>query len=142
MHSSKRPDLLPDALRLVKTWLPVALIRQMDEAILASGGGYEGRDDFIREALADRVAEDRMRPLRGPAPVILLPTEGSKKPEASRGTSKPRNASREALFGPLPSEIVPTLPTHSIAGPLYGLHNRDYPTLWAALSLIEIVAAE
>lgn len=142
MRPSKRPDPSPDAARLVKTWLPAALVREMDQTILASGGAYNGRDDFIREAIADRVAEERMRPVRGPAPVILLPTAEHQRVQPAGRSKKPQAAQDQEVFGPVPTQGVPTLPPHSISGPLYGLHNRDYPTLWAALSLIAMVADE
>ena len=133
---------MPETPRLVKTWLPPALVREMDQAILGSGGAYDGRDDFIREAIADRVAEERMRPVTGPAPVILLPTVDKQPLETGRITKKGRTTPDQELFGPVPALDAPMLSSQSMTGTLYGLHNRDYPTLWAALSLIEMAAME
>src|SRR6058998_1513197 len=44
--------------RLVKTWLPVDLVRQMDVAIVRSSGSYLDRAEFIAEAIRDRLAEE------------------------------------------------------------------------------------
>jgi hypothetical protein len=130
----------PEAVRLVKTWLPAEVVRQMDEVILASGGAYNGRDDFIREAIADRIADERMRPAGGPAPVLLL--RGGAK-EAKEGAEVDEDAIEQPGhvwspdLGPGQfSKHVPTLPAHPARGALYGLHNRDYPTLWATHSLL------
>lgn len=127
---SRKTLAQPDSLRLVKTLLPVALVREMDQAILASGGAYAGRDEFITEAIRDRMAEDRVRPQgAGLAPVVML--------EEIRGTAQPAPATAFAA----PPEGVATLPKAVVSEDLYGLHNRDYPTLWAAASLALIVGA-
>jgi len=125
-------------LRLVKTWLPTSLVREMDETILASGGAYNGRDDFIREAITDRIAEERLRPAAGgPAAVILRQASAkSNEPPTSGGNGTVR--SQPAMISGLITRFgdhVPTLPPHTVGGILYGIHNRDYPTLWAAHSL-------
>lgn len=120
----------PEALRLVKTLLPVVLVREMDQTILASGGTYAGRDEFIAEAIRDRIAEDRARSAEGgPAPVIVL--------EEVRALSE----SPSVTAFPAPPANVPTLPKVEVSEELYGLHNRDYPTLWAAASLAAMVGA-
>lgn len=129
------------ALRLVKIWLPAQLVREMDESILATGGAYDGRDDFIREAVADRIADERMRPAGGPAPLVLLPRRDvrglEKIPRPERAIEHPSSALLGEVAGRLP-ERVSTLPAHRVGRTLYGLHNRDYPTLWAALSLLKM----
>lgn len=131
----------PSAPRLVKTWLPSSLVREMDRTILASGGSYDGRDDFIREAITDRLADERMRPDTGPAAVVLLPfgDDGERSSPPSERIA-PESGGQE-LFGPIPAGSLSTLPPSPGADSLYGLHNRDYPTLWVAFSLIKMVAS-
>src|SRR3989442_14040841 len=72
MGTVNRPRNTSQAIRLVKTWLPVQLVQELDEAVVASSGAYSGRDDFIREAIADRIAEDRMRPNGDAGPLVGL----------------------------------------------------------------------
>lgn len=118
------------ALRLLKTILPVALVREMDQAILATGGTYVGRDEFIAEAIRDRITEDRARSGGGgPAPVVVL-----EEVRAMAQTPPP------TAFAPPPKDVA-TLPAVEVSEELYGLHNRDYPTLWAAASLASMVGA-
>lgn len=119
------------ALRLVKTWLPTSLVREMDETILASGA-YNGRDDFIREAIGDRISEHRARAADGPPSLILL--GGTLK--TKKTLSEPRTPSPERADAVPPDTLVPTLPAHRVGGILFGLHNRDYPTLWATHRLL------
>ena len=132
MPKTKRAPA-PAATRLVKTWLPTTLVREMDETILKSGA-YNGRDDFIREAVSDRIAEERMRPLTGPTPLILLGSvvKTKRKTESAAATEKTaRPITHEA--GDIAAR---TLAAHDIKGALYGLHNRDYPTIWATHRLL------
>lgn len=120
----------PEVLRLVKTLQPVSLVREMDQTILASGGAYTGRDDFIAEAIRDRIAEEHGREAGGgPAPIVVL--------EDLRSISELVTATSFES----PPEGVPTLPRVEVTEGLYGLHNRDYPTLWAAASLASMVGA-
>jgi hypothetical protein len=124
----------PASARLVKTWLPSTLVREMDETILKSDA-YNGRDDFIREAISDRIAEERMRPLNGPTPVILLGSAVKVKRKAEAEAPAPNVA--PPVVHPATYLAARTLPAHrDLKGLLYGLHNRDYPTLWALHRLL------
>lgn len=123
----------PSTARLVKTWLPATLVRDMDETILKSGA-YNGRDDFIREAIADRIGEERMKPVDGATPLILLGSTVKTRRKSESITSV--EVAAAALLEPTGDIAARTLPGHDIKGVLYGLHNRDYPTLWAAHRLL------
>jgi hypothetical protein len=105
--------------RLVKTWLPVDLVRQMDVAIVRSGGGYLDRAEFIAEAVRDRLAEDEAadwQVTQAPVPVPPpIPTAG---------------AGGESSFADW-LDAAPTLPAADGPSENFGLHNRDLPTLWA-----------
>src|SRR5438128_9916510 len=60
--------------RLVKTWLPVDVVRRMDVAIVRSSGGYLDRAEFIAEAIRDRLAEEEAAASQASqAPVAATP---------------------------------------------------------------------
>src|SRR5712691_4804902 len=94
-HASKPSE----AVRLVKTWLPASLVREMDQTILGSNGAYEGRDDFIRESISDRVADERSRPDRTSASVIRLHSSENRGGKAS--SEKPRGMESPGSLKPV-----------------------------------------
>jgi hypothetical protein len=105
--------------RLVKTWLPVDLVRQMDVAIVRSGGGYLDRAEFIAEAVRDRLAEEEAAAWQvtdAPAPVP---------PPIPTGDAEADFSFADWL------DVAPTLPPADGPSENFGLHNRDLPTLWA-----------
>ncbi len=143
MPKARRSAAPNQVLRLVKTWLPASLVKEMDGTILKSGGAYNGRDDFIREAIADRIADERVRPAGGPAPVLLLRSSAKSDERVLPNRGGTLDAERPIAIESITSFSgrVPVLPPHSAGGMLYGLHNRDYPTLWAAHSLISMATS-
>lgn len=136
MGKPRRAPRPSEAIRLVKTWLPATLVREMDQTILASNGSYNGRDDFIKEAISDRLAEERSRPDRAPASVVRL--HATSKRTDKRAAEKGQVVGGSQLLEPQSwsGKPVPTLAPQQVGGILYGLHNRDYPTLWAVRSLL------
>jgi hypothetical protein len=115
--------------RLVKLFLPVETVRRMDAAILRSAGAYFDRAEFVTEALIDRLAEEG----HGAVEQLPLPQERTTQLAA---VADPADLAPDVpevgMFGDwLSSRSVPTLPT--LPGPEanFGLHNRDYPTIWA-----------
>lgn len=128
------PDAASDteARRLVKTWLPPDVVAEMDD-IIRSSRAYNGRDDFICEALADRIAEERQhRQTLLPRPAVVSSASRS----AEQGL-----APAGATLGLWPSQTAATASPLKGLGALGGLHNRDYPTLWAADLLASLSAA-
>lgn len=117
--------------RLVKLYLPVETVRRMDAAILRSGGAYFDRAEFVNEALIDRLAEEGHSaveqfplPHMRPAQLAAVP-----EPAVEFADDVPEMV---GMFGDWLSKApIPTLP--ATAGPEtnFGLHNRDYPTIWA-----------
>lgn len=131
--------------RIVRVPLSVNLIRRIDRIILAGKGGYQSRTELIREALEAYLLELMHEP--APEEPLLAPT---------------RKATRN---GPLAEEAVPKvhadlhlagrgLDTTVLRAPsrgvvlrdgmaevadhlMFGLHNRDYPSIWAARHLAE-----
>src|SRR6266540_1046070 len=105
--------------RLVKTWLPVDLVRQMDVAIVRSRGGYLDRAEFIAEAIRDRLAEEEAVEYQATqAPAVVPPS---------------RPILEEEVEGSFADWLESALTLPAAEGPSenFGLHNRDLPTLWA-----------
>lgn len=118
--------------RLVKLYLPVETVRRMDAAILRSEGAYFDRAEFVNEALIDRLAEES----HGTVEPVPLPPERRPTPLAAVPEPKvafaPDIAASAGLIGEgLASVAVPTLPPAAGSEANFGLHNRDYPTIWA-----------
>lgn len=116
--------------RLVKLYLPVETVRKMDAAILRSGGAYFDRAEFVNEALLDRLAEESH------GRVESLPLELKPRPLTAVAESNvefaPEIVESIGLFGDwLSNGPVPTLPPAPGPEANFGLHNRDYPTIWA-----------
>jgi len=138
-----------DNTRVTRILLPIDLIRQMDEAIIVGTGGYMTRTELIVDAIRERLLElghEVAPPLETPSPREEGRPSGESDPLR---TAFPAAASIDEV-GP-PKKPIPTqsnpmvLPgvdsTTTIApdedisrpqgAPLFGLHNRDYPSLWA-----------
>jgi hypothetical protein len=116
-----------DARRLVKLWLPASLLAAMDE-VIRSTRAYNGREDFVAEAISDRIADERARPNTISPPSLEI-------------GERPNEVDRGLVLALWESASVVTAPGFRIKEPMLGLHNRDYPTLWAADLLANIVAA-
>lgn len=125
--------------------LPVGLIRQIDDLIYRRVGGFETRSQFIADAvealaleLTYPAAEESVEPLRSPQPTAASPTILSPHLIAAPAETALRFTSHDvfvAASGPTASD--PTIVKNE---PLFGLHNRDYPSLWAATILGEVAA--
>ncbi|MDP8942802.1 MAG: hypothetical protein M3N16_01570 [Actinomycetota bacterium] len=126
-------ELERTARRLLKTWQAADLVRRMDELIIASHGAYADRAEFLAEALRDRIEaeEERIREQGGDGgdPVVAVElTEEEAEVAATLSQAPPPTVE----FGDWLDGTVPTLPLTMGPGTNFGLHNRDYPTLWAA----------
>jgi hypothetical protein len=145
--------------RVVRVLLPVDLIRRMDEALQNRLGGFSLRTELIREALDAYLLElthqvaDEFRPERqlrlqsalddvsqttlswrslpeAVSDTFVAPVQTVEPGEASPAVSAVEHlalrASRRDRV-PFTGEAFVDLDE-----PLFGLHNRDYPSLWAA----------
>lgn len=133
MHPVRQQELVRDSRRLLKVWQDADLVRRMDTVIIASRGGYADRSEFIAEALNDRIdAEEEMRGLTATPDV-----------EAEADALRPDRPADDAQhrFGDWLGTTVPTLPATSGPPTNFGLHNRDFPTVWAADRLGRLTAA-
>jgi hypothetical protein len=148
--------------RIVKIPLPLGLIRQIDEAIVSGVGGYSTRTEFFREAAEGLLVELRYEPApaepvsnRGSeAPAWAPSADGSHEPprtvgsiststpvEAAQGVSQIDHLQTTKLH--LLTEGEPlTMGTANVdREPLFGMHNRDFPSIWVAFRLAEKAAA-
>jgi len=134
--------------RIIRIPLSVALIREMDAVIIQGIGGYATRSEFIVDAIQERVLD------------LTVPREEDAGPPPGYGTGKAlrqrRNAaelsdgvelaslvSKTALSPPPQGPTVEASEEFSRpeGRPLFGLHNRDYPSLWALSRLADLTTA-
>ena len=132
--------------------LPVPLIREMDAVIIDGVGGYETRAEFIVDAIQERILELTIEEVEdaGPPPVPQRGTTGEPRPPGTMASRKPPSdpgtpamgmtglASREAGFSISPTDDL----SRPEGEALFGLHNRDYPSLWALSRLSEMADEE
>jgi hypothetical protein len=125
--------------------MPVALIREMDTALAAGAGGYTTREEFIGDAVRDRLLELQYDPAPpGPGEGVLTPivsaaaTDG---PEEAvvRSTPPPFDMDETVLRAPRAGCVLEGEASVKDAA-LLGLHNRDYTSLWALSQLADLVA--
>jgi hypothetical protein len=137
--------------RVVKIPLPISLIRDIDEAIVAGLGGYSTRTEFFRDAAEGLLFELKYEPAPAEPPAAsaraVSPAQASKQqPAADRLTSEHDVQESEATAVSVGLEsTVLRLTARGAAMEdgeaevsnqiLFGLHNRDYPSLWVAHQL-------
>lgn len=142
--------------RLVKVPLPLDLIRRIDGALAQEKGGYTTRQEFFREAAEGLLLELSYAPApeepAAPAHQKDVSDEPSATPPSSesapRGTI-PVHASTAPTVA-VPLELEATVlrlsgPQNAFTGgeveldggTLFGMHNRDYPSIWAAYRLAD-----
>jgi Arc/MetJ-type ribon-helix-helix transcriptional regulator len=120
------------AKRLVKTYLPVELVRSMDALILASNGAYDDRSEFVAEAIADRLAEETYGNGHVSAGVVEEPMVVKVAPESNGDVPIDEEAVSfgDWLDGWSAINDKTVLPAAEGPSANFGLHNRDLPTLW------------
>lgn len=135
--------------RIMRIPIPVPLIREMDSVILKGIGGYSTRAEFIVDAIQERILElsaggsdDAGPPHVAPIESITTTRGGLSEravPAAPDPTRPPTSATMPmtALAVPEAGFVVAEDADLSRAEgrPLFGLHNRDYPSLWALAKL-------
>ena len=134
--------------RVMRISLPVPLIRAMDGVILQGLGGYATRNEFIVDAIQERVleltvpdVEDANWPLETPSTGPEGPLTPDRAAHTGRGGAI--DLSMTALARPIPG--LTHEGSRAFAQPegsiLFGLHNRDFPSLWALSRLADITAS-
>ncbi|GAB2753769.1 ribbon-helix-helix domain-containing protein [Sinomonas soli] len=130
------------AQRPVRLLLNAHLIRRVDDVIASGAGGFSTREELIEEALNSYLLElQEVERLSAEASVQMPPTvDPQKGPPHHRGqtlTTKvvARISSPPPAFAAEGDEIL----VEDV--PLLGLHNRDWPSLWALSRLAHAAAA-
>jgi hypothetical protein len=132
--------------RIMRIRLPVALIREMDAAIIKGVGGYTTRTEFIIDAIQERVL-DLTVPREedgGPPPGYTTREVRPQPGDAAELSEGLESASADISVTALPpltqgSAIQASEEFSQPEGrPLFGLHNRDYPSLWALSRLADL----
>ena len=105
---------------------------------IASNRGYASRNEFIADAIQGHLAE--LTALRANDPRTVLPDVVVS--DASAGSGRPvRRTDAPDLLTSLPAvardgpKLQPA--QRQKRGPTWGMHNRDFPTLWALCHLAD-----
>lgn len=117
--------------RLVKIVLPLQTIRQMDELLVSGLGGYESRAQLIRDAIESFVLELRY----SEAPAEPTARRSPATTAAAAQLPQALDWSQTALHPPTEMTVIKDGEATVPDEPLFGLHNRDYPSLWIAAEL-------
>lgn len=138
--------------RIMRIPLPVPLIREMDAVIIDGVGGYSTRAEFIVDAIQERILELTIEEVEdaGPPPVPRSDTPAKQRPPNTMASPPPSDPGAHAtmeMTGLVSREAGFSLsPTDDLSRPegeaLFGLHNRDYPSLWALSRLAELAGEE
>lgn len=139
--------------RIMRVPLSLDLIRRMDKLLVQGAGGYQTRADFIRDAIEAYVLELTYGPApeeptvgpAGPAdhdlPRVQAPRNKHDAAPSGSGTAEYPDLAMTTLLAP---DGISTL-NDGVAlvkdESLFGLHNRDYPSVWAAFKLADMTSA-
>lgn len=138
--------------RIMRIPLPVSLIREMDAVIIDGVGGYSTRAEFIVDAIHERILELTIEEVEdaGPPPAPRRGTPGKPRSPDTMASQPPSDPGTLATMGM--TELAPReagfslSPADDLSRPeseaLFGLHNRDYPSLWALSRLAEMANEE
>lgn len=142
---------LHSSMRLVRVPLLADLVRRVDSLVQAPGSAFIDRTEFIREAVEAYVLE---REFGGHEVTVDNDGQGASAgapsaalgPAAERGTSggsEPSGGAASVLLDSTELRIPASSPSvldggfEAVDEPIMGLHNRDYPSLWALARLAE-----
>ena len=133
--------------------LPVPLIREMDAVIISGAGGYSTRAEFIVDAIEQRILELTVEGVEDAGPPPRHRDDVSAAPGPPEEEAAHRRSSDSGP--PVTIEMTKLVPrgagfsisfTDDLSRPegkaLFGLHNRDYPSLWALSQLAEMANEE
>ena len=126
----------------MKIPLAVTLIREIDECIVAGLGGYSTRTEFFRDAAEGLLLELKFEhapsepvvaqpdsAMPSTAPPVRVRDKAGEPPVGATIESLHETALR--LTSPTAGAVVEGI-AQVDQDPLFGLHNRDYPSLWVA----------
>ncbi len=146
--------------RVVKVPMSVDLIRRMDRALSEARGGFTTRAAFVTEAVEQLLVEISYEP--APPEPVIAPASAERSPptwpeDASRVPLPVQMGEDREMLQRLPNQELPAMTLSDLDAtalwlpsrgavvnegvarvenePLLGLHNRDYPSFWAAHKL-------
>lgn len=119
--------------RPVRFLINAHLLRQMDEVLSSGLGGFASRDELVEEALNSYLVELQDMRSEGPGPAVQL------RPHDRTGPLDTVSAAAREHTGTGLSFIRASVPgfgdlgeaVHINQEPMLGLHNRDWPSIWA-----------
>jgi len=118
--------------RLVRVRFPSALLRQIEDLLEAGVGGYMDRSELVVDAVRERLLElgETHVPSVATATNDIVKDEPVLIPPSEWGRLAPSAIVLDGVLSPIESRD-----DISQKGPLFGLHNRDFPSLWALVEL-------
>lgn len=128
---------LKGQMRIVRIPLEPRLIREIDRLISEGIGGYESRAELIRDAVEALLLELAHPPADDPPRLRDQPI--------AHAGDEPRKSQPPGLTGILPpprGSVLGDMGIRAGDGSLFGLHNRDYPSIWALARLAEAARDE
>jgi hypothetical protein len=149
-NAEQTPNIRHDEQRrIVRIPMSLVLIREMDTALVARAGGYTTREEFIGDAVRDRLLELEFEPAPpGPGETTALPPHDGHRPSLSAVRPQPEEPTGAPGFDL--EETILHAPAAGFAlegeatvhdATLLGLHNRDYTSLWALRQLADVLAS-
>jgi len=131
---------MSDSYRVVRVPLAVSLIRQMDRLVLGGAGGFASRTEFIQEAVDAMVLEHTYPEAAEPADQRrgngTMPARAganmAPRPVADTNDGRALEIRDTAIRGPARGYTVQAGIADIVGALMFGLHNRDYPSIWAA----------
>ena len=125
------------AIRMVRVPLPIDKIDEIDRIIEQGLGGFRDRQELIAEAIDAYLLELKYE--QPPTGRDIVPVDRSLGARSEReGSALPRGT---PVLSNLPDCIIASAGSEKVTrGPLFGLHNRDFPSIWAAWQLALMTA--
>ncbi|WP_133298512.1 ribbon-helix-helix domain-containing protein [Tsukamurella pulmonis] len=133
--------------RIMRLSIPVPVIREMDAVILKGIGGYSTRAEFIIDAIQERVLELSSQGTVDAGPPETDPSNPPLARERQLDDQTPNDSITHAPLLATTSLVAPPSGytvheadnlSRPASRPLFGLHNRDYPSLWALSKLASL----
>lgn len=138
--SNDRPHL-SGSKRLIRVPVPAALLKSVDELVESGEGGYEDRAEFVVDAIRERLLEVEYAGVAvGSTPQRVAETQEEEAPNrVDAGLSA--ELGETAVSGVVPDYLLELREDTPQSGPLFGFHNRDFPSIWALAVLAQTATA-
>ena len=116
-----------EPVKVVRVPLRMSLIRELDDAVRDEASGFETRAELVVEAVEWLLVGMEFREAMTPRASGLDPTVGM-------------SAKMDDTRLLLPADVVTVEATDTVVVEemVIGLHNRDYPSLWASAQLARV----